>query len=751
MKKLLLSTLLISFICIMSGCDIPEISISAWTDEISSLTGEISVGNDNQENNSNETGNDSKELIKLENPWDMLSLYEANHELTCDMTYTAADEDRTYRFYIKDDMIRQDMPYNMMWQESMSYSLFRDGYMYQWWEAFWEKEWFSVAYDFDIQTILTGLISNGDWNTISCMTDVTDDSVFDIPSDIEFNSFGSSSNYDSEESSDIPADIDQIIMDDLKWDKKFVKSTSSSCMNEDCTTRYSIEYNWVSYKYTLDSQGNVILKLEQWTLALDDYDDTIPADVDKIIMDDLKWPQQYVTSSWHNCFNYDCDYEYSITYKWILYSYHLDWEWSIISKEKSNSNKYIEVAKKELNVSDDEILDIDFSERSSSSSDFYKITFYLTDKILKCNISMSWKISSKEEFISQSYAEKKILKYLWFENEYENILSNNDEICKFRDFVNRFECDFQLSWNEYISYIWAQSGNFIPIKMSEYWVLYWDGLDWAENVITREYISAEDYLTSQEAFQVVLDSINKTKDNVKNYFVYSMWNWRHKIYNIILNSNEQNENTYYVDALSGNWVHSKREFITNIWDISWISKKEILHAMNDSKSGNYDRSPFFAESLNEMIVIYGFRYQDYAYSYTISLKDWSILDSDKQLDIWQDKAILLAKQSLQDKYGKTFEDDDMEVSYISLSDTEYFKYLWEPSIYKAIPQYVIVFMNESWPALYRAKVSIDWSNVQTDSFYRSDLSILDYGLILQWWDKWDLDSLSWSMWFSLSF
>lgn len=745
MKKLLLNSLLIACICIMSGCSIPEILSLDETDE-------ILVENNNSENSDNEENHDSKELIKLENPWDMLSLYESYHELTCDMTYTAADEDRTYRFYIKDDMIRQDIPYNMMWQETMSYSLFKDGHMYQWWDAFWEKEWFSVAYDFDIQTILTGLISNGDWIIISCMGLVSDPSVFDVPSDIEFTSMGNTFNDDIEWNSDIPADIDQIIMNDLRWDKDLVTSSESLCVKDNCQTKYSIEYKWIQYTYILDSDDNVVTKVEEWAkLTLDDDDKIIPADIDQIIMNDLKWPQKYVQDSWYSCFNSDCVYMYTIHYKWTLYSYQVDWDRNIISNEKDESNKYIEIAKKDLKISDDDILNIDTSDRYSISSEWYEITFYLEDKILICKINKSWKISSKEEFLSESSAEQKMLQYLWLEDQYENILSNNDEICEFMNFMGRFECDFHFSWNEYIAYIQAKSGEFIPIKMSEYWVLYWEGLNGAENVIIREYISDEDFLTSEQAFQLVLDSINKSKEDTKNYFINSIWNWKNKVYNIILNWNDQNENTYYVDALSWNWIHSKREFITNIWEIAWISKKEILHSMNDSKSDNYDQNPFFAESLDEMVVIYGFRYQDYTYSYTIALKDWSILDSDKKLDIWQDKAISLAKQSLQDKYNKTFDDDEMEVSYMSLSDAEYYKYLWDAEIYKRTPQYVISFTTESSPILYRAKISTDWDNVQTDSFYKSDLSIFDYAFILQWADQSDLDSLSWSMWFSFSF
>ncbi len=129
---------------------------------------------------------------------DVMSVYKDwNGEMTCTLTYTSEDEAGTSVIYVKNGMMKQDTTAQFEWEEYTIYSLAKDGTMYMWWDMYGNGDtaWFSMTYDFNLETELSTLDDEEEWTTISCVKGVKKDSVFNLPN-IEFTSMDELSDLD---------------------------------------------------------------------------------------------------------------------------------------------------------------------------------------------------------------------------------------------------------------------------------------------------------------------------------------------------------------------------------------------------------------------------------------------------------------------------------------------------------------------------------------------------------------------------
>ena len=126
--------------------------------------------------------------VTINSSADMIALYNESKAMTCTMSYSVDNESGTSTIYIKDSMIRQDTASNVDWEEITVYTLARDGKTYAWGNLYGENVWMYITYDMDVEEELTAFDELDSATKITCAAWVKDDSVFELPTDIEFTS-----------------------------------------------------------------------------------------------------------------------------------------------------------------------------------------------------------------------------------------------------------------------------------------------------------------------------------------------------------------------------------------------------------------------------------------------------------------------------------------------------------------------------------------------------------------------------------
>jgi len=128
----------------------------------------------------------AQNLVEVTSAEDMMSMYNESKSITCNMDYSNGEETST--IYIKDDMISQEIISNVEWEEGTLYRIARDGKMYIWGSVYGENVWISTSYEVDMEEELWWFDEMDDSIKVSCAKWVKNNSVFDLPTDVEFTS-----------------------------------------------------------------------------------------------------------------------------------------------------------------------------------------------------------------------------------------------------------------------------------------------------------------------------------------------------------------------------------------------------------------------------------------------------------------------------------------------------------------------------------------------------------------------------------
>ena len=118
---------------------------------------------------------------------DMINLYNESKAMTCTLEATAEWESATSTMYFKDWMISQTSKVVSEWIEYNDHALARDGMMYGWWDSYGDAGMY-MEYEINVEEELGWFGELEDWTTLTCVKWVKDNSVFDLPSNIEFTS-----------------------------------------------------------------------------------------------------------------------------------------------------------------------------------------------------------------------------------------------------------------------------------------------------------------------------------------------------------------------------------------------------------------------------------------------------------------------------------------------------------------------------------------------------------------------------------
>ena len=153
---------------------------------------------------------------------DMISMYEDAYAITCNLAYSDWVEEWTSVMYIKDGMISQETKSTSDWEEVTMYTVAKDGKMYVWGNVYGEWVWMSVTYDMDINEELQWFDDVDENTTVKCSKGVKSDSVFELPTNIEFTSMDDLLNYwddtyyEVEENvEDIAEEINEVVTEEV--------------------------------------------------------------------------------------------------------------------------------------------------------------------------------------------------------------------------------------------------------------------------------------------------------------------------------------------------------------------------------------------------------------------------------------------------------------------------------------------------------------------------------------------------------
>lgn len=118
---------------------------------------------------------------------DMINLYNESKAMTCTLEATAEWESAVSTMYFKDWMISQTSKVVSEWEEYNDHALARDGMMYGWGDSYGDAGMY-MEYEINVEEELGWFGELEEWTTLTCVKWVSDNSVFDLPSDIEFTS-----------------------------------------------------------------------------------------------------------------------------------------------------------------------------------------------------------------------------------------------------------------------------------------------------------------------------------------------------------------------------------------------------------------------------------------------------------------------------------------------------------------------------------------------------------------------------------
>jgi len=152
----------------------------------------------------------------ITNSDDIISLYNESNAITCIIRSTDNTESAT--MYIKDWMITQRIEslYDE-WENIVMTELVRDGMSYIWWDLYEDWFWTSATFEAGLEEALQWFDRILSEAETTCTKWVEDDSVFNLPADIEFTSVDDLMNVDDGVYGEIDYDEDFWWIEWVEW------------------------------------------------------------------------------------------------------------------------------------------------------------------------------------------------------------------------------------------------------------------------------------------------------------------------------------------------------------------------------------------------------------------------------------------------------------------------------------------------------------------------------------------------------
>ena len=461
-----------------------------------------------------------------------------------------------------------------------------------------------------------------------------------------------------------------------------------------------------------------------------------------------------LSSKWYVCEWQVCTYEFY---------YSVDWKEYIYSRNNKASGKTEKIqdlwirAAEDVALKDAKVSRNDVKIEQWFSTDGYTVTITAKNNVFIYRITLDWKIKEKKSLITWDKALETILKETKLGQSQSNIEKDNEEICTLSysfidDKHDIYHCSFTYWWKQYISYINAHDWTFIPIKKTASGIQYWKSVTWKENVIISEQYS---YIDSDEAKELLVEKYNIKESG---YWITKKWEGKNAIYVYTVLGWDDDSKEYYIDATNWTKMYSKDEIYTSLAKDSWVSKNIIKNSKKsleerDSTDSAAVEVNYSDAKTKDVVSIYSFSDKWITYTYKVRSIDWKILDSKKENDIWEDKAVELARQTIQKKYSVNLQDEYDVFNW----NRAYIRYLSSSSddpILEAPSdlEYVVCFVDESEKNVYRVIVKYDGSIISEGKESMEELtsSIFAYGFYIMWYELDDLKDFSMEIWGTFS-
>ena len=132
-------------------------------------------------------------------------------------------------------MISQVTNSTMDWEDVTLYTLARDGKMYVWGNVYGEGVWMSASYEMDIEEELKWFDEVEEDTKVSCAKWVKDDSVFNLPTDVDFTSMDEWLSYDVDEDYSMPQQVeegDEVVAEGVEENNEVVAEAVEEVVEE---------------------------------------------------------------------------------------------------------------------------------------------------------------------------------------------------------------------------------------------------------------------------------------------------------------------------------------------------------------------------------------------------------------------------------------------------------------------------------------------------------------------------------------
>ena len=463
----------------------------------------------------------------------------------------------------------------------------------------------------------------------------------------------------------------------------------------------------------------------------------------KALIEEKEWlTKGSLSSAWYECNWKSCTYHFNYSNGWKKYIY------SRNDKKSGEIEKIQDLwvdAAEEIALKDAKVSKNDAKIMQWFSSNGYIITIKAKENVFDYTITLDGKIKEKKVLITEKKALEIILKEVNIQNAQNDIEKENKDIC-YLTFDNTYKCSFAYWWKQYISYINAEDWKFIPIKKTASgWIEYWKSISGTENVIVSQKFT---YIDSDKAMELLSE-----KYNIEEWWFHMIrkeWEGNNAIYIYTVNDSE-----YYIDALNWTTMNSKDQIISVIAKDSGVSKNIIKNSKenddSDLVSDGILETSYVREKTKDVCILFSFDYQWITYTYKVRTIDWKILDSNKGTSISEDKAVKIAKQTIQKKYSPELQDDYELFNW----NTAYLRYVSDAATDEMVkmpsePEYVVILTDEAEENIYRVilKHNGDVLSESKISFEELESNFLMFGLYFMGYDLDDLKDQDLSFWIS---
>jgi len=144
-------------------------------------------------------GCNNSSSVTINSSDDLISLYNSKNAITCNVDFSVEDAQATSTLYAKDWVIAVNIKSIVDWNVGAESYLMKDDKIYAWGDYYWDGIGLYNTYEFDFIEELKWFVPTDENTVLKCSKWIKDNSVFNLPSNIQFASVDEYVDYEEDE------------------------------------------------------------------------------------------------------------------------------------------------------------------------------------------------------------------------------------------------------------------------------------------------------------------------------------------------------------------------------------------------------------------------------------------------------------------------------------------------------------------------------------------------------------------------